>query len=196
MNVPRATGSRGIDATGLVTLLVLIWGWFGMTTLVTQFGELQLRFHFYQLWSVLDDPSRLLTGTGDSDTAASVLFGAVCLLAVLAVFLPYRVPRRSAWLASLAPLALMLVCGVLLHQRTAGGVFVDTAPQGSLGSAAIAFANQLTGRLTQAVATHIRLGPGAYVAFAASVVLAWRGLVQYRTQAEQLSGALPEEPPH
>ena len=185
MNVPRPTDLRGLDAAALAALIVLVLGWFWMTTLVTQFGDLQLRFHFYQLWSVLENPTRLLSGSGDGDTLTTVLFGGVCLLAALAVFLPYRVPQRSAWLASLAPLALMLVCAVLLHQRTSGDVLVDTGRQGNLGSAAIAFANQLAGRLTQAAATHIRLGLGAYVSFAASAVLAWRGLVQYRARAGQ-----------
>jgi hypothetical protein len=171
-----------LDWVALAAAAVIVIGWFGLSTFVTQFPGVALRFRFYHLWSVLGNPSRLVTGLGDADSVRGFLFGGLCLVVALTVIVPYLVKQRGAWLAYLAPLALMVICGALLYAKTAGNLLADPGRSG-LQSQVIAFANKLANRMSDSVAQHITIGLGAYVSFAASLFLAARGLLRFRAPA-------------
>jgi hypothetical protein len=175
--------SQGADVVAFAAAACILIGWFAMTTLLTELAGVELRFHFYNLWSVVANPSRLVTGLGDGDTGRGFIFGSLCLAVALSVFVPYRVQQRGAWLVYLAPLVLMLVCGVLLYEKSSADLFVDTGRYGAIESQLVSLANKVTNRMSQSMAQHITIGLGAYLSFAASLVLAARGLARFRAPA-------------
>lgn len=175
--------TSGTDVVALGAAACILIGWFGMSTLVTELAGLHLRFHFYDLWSVVANPTRLLTGLGEGDSVRGFLFGVLCLAVGLAVLAPYRLPQRGAWLLYLAPLALMLVCGALLYERTATELFADSGRYGAIESQLVTFANKVADSMSRSLAQHVTLGLGAYVSFAASLVLAARGVARFRARA-------------
>jgi hypothetical protein len=177
----RSTGGTDVVALGAAACILI--GWFAMSTLVTEVAGVELRFHFYNLWSVLENPSRLLTGLAGGDSLRGFVFGLLCLAVGLTVFVPYRLKPRGAWLIYLAPLALMLVCGALLYERTSSELFADSGRYGAIESQLVAFANKVADRMSESLAQHITLGFGAYLSFAASLVLAARGIARFRAPA-------------
>ncbi len=184
MILPRESRSTdgAVDVVAVTATVVIVIGWFAMNTLVTELAGIHQRFHFYNMWSVLQNPARLLTGLSDGDTARGFAFGVVCIAAALSVLVPYRLKQRSAWLAYLIPLALMILCGTLLYAKTSGDYISDSGTHGAIGSALVAFANRVANRMSESVAEHISIGLGAYVSLLASAVLAARGIVRYRSQ--------------
>jgi hypothetical protein len=104
-----AGASVSLGPLELVAVASIVLGWFGLATLVTDYGAFTMRFHFYNAWTLLASPTRLLTGMQSGDGAQSFAFGLLCVVALLGVLLPLRLGQRNAWLAYLAPLALMLV---------------------------------------------------------------------------------------
>lgn len=185
--LPAAPVSLG--ALEVVAAAAIVLGWFGLATLVTDYGAVTLRFHFYNLWTVLANPTRLLTGMQQGDGPQSFAFGLLCLLVGLGILLPLRIRQRNAWLAYLGPLALMLVCGVLLYHESTVERFADSGNYGSLGSQAVQLANAMSDRMSAAVGRRISLGAGAYLAFAGCLLLAARGLQRYRA-SEPANAAL------
>lgn len=188
MNLPvkRRSANGDVDVVALAAVVVLIIGWFGMSTLVTELAGVRQRFHFYNMWSVLAHPARLLTGLSGGDAARGLAFGVVCIAAALVVLVPYRFKQRSAWLAYLIPLALMILCGVALYEKTSGDYFADSGAYGSIGSELVALANRVANRMSDSIARHISIGLGGYVSFAASVVLAVRGVARFRSPPSEV----------
>lgn len=175
--------SPRVDVVAVAAAICIVLGWFALSTVDTELGGLRLSFHFYDMWSVLERPTRLLTGLTDGDRVRGVLFGALCLLVLVGVFVPHRSERSGMRVAYLAPLVLMVVCGVLLYEKSSADLLSDTSSPGSLGSQLTAFANGLASRLSRTVTRHISLGLGAYLAFLASLILAARGLSRARPRA-------------
>ena len=177
----QGTGNTAqLEPAELIALGGVFVGWFAMNTLVTQLGSLQQNLHFYNVWTVLRDPARLATGLTGVDRAEAFAFGVVCVAALFAVLIPFRIRHKRAWLAYAAPLALMMVCAVVLYYATSGDLLADNGARGSTGSHVLEFANNLVNRATAAFARHISLGFGAYLSFLASMFLAWKGLGRYR----------------
>jgi hypothetical protein len=116
-----------------------------------------------------------------------ILFGLVCILSLSAAALPYLRRERAAWLAYLAPLVLMLICGVLLYSRTSSEFFGSPTDASVVGSDLIRFANKFARQGSGLVARHISMGVGGYLAFVASLVLALRGIRHYRHPQPPLS---------
>jgi hypothetical protein len=172
----------------------ILLGWFGLSTFVTDYGPLSQHFHFYDVWTVIEHPSRLMTGMQSGDGSRSFAFGIVCVATVLCVFLPVRSPQPSAFLAYLIPLALMLVCGSVLYHEATQRVFADTYSYGETGSQAAQLANLLADRMTRALTRRISLGWGAYLALLGSLVLAVRGLMQYRLHSAAAPSRSRAEP--
>ena len=186
--IPGAGASLG--ATELAAVACIALGWFGLATLVTDYGAFSVRFHFYNAWTLLASPARLLTGMQSGDGAQSCAFGLLCVLALLGVLLPLRNAQRTAWLAYLAPLALMLVCGLVLYHEGTLERFADSGRYGALESQTVRLANLLNDRMAGAVARRISLGAGAYLAFVGSLLLAVRGVQRYRAGAPAQAAAL------
>jgi len=144
-----------LETASKFALLCIFLSWFFLDTLVVTIGSLQLGVRFADISGVIADPTRLFFGIQGS--SHRVMFSMVCMLCLLAPLLPHMRRKRVNWLAYLAPLALMVVCGALLYSRTSG------ERQG-----------------TGLVAGHVAVGFGGYLALVAALVLALRGARHFR----------------
>jgi hypothetical protein len=192
---PDAVPARGgLGPVECLAAACVLLGWFGLSAFVADYGPLSQRFHFYDAWTVMEYPSRLITGMQSGDGPRSFAFGIVCLAAVLCVFLPLRLRQPAALLAYLIPLALMLVCGSVLYREATSRIFAETSRYGDIGSQAVQLANLLADRMTRTLTRRISPGVGAYLALIGSLVLAMRGLMQYRLHAATSASRSPAQP--
>lgn len=175
------TGTKRLDPVMLIAVACVLAGWFWMNICVTKAGRLELGFHFYDMWELISRPALLLTGLRDDHSAKQIVFGILCFAAALAPLSIYMNRSRLAWLASFAPLALMVLCAALLYYKTSPDYFAANPDAGDLGRDLIKFANQVAGKVVGGIAKHVSLGLGAYVSLLASIVLASRGWMSRRT---------------
>jgi len=176
----RVRAPAQVDAVAVAATVFVLIGWFAMSSFVTEFGGLRQSFHFYQVWALVQNPAHLLTGLVDADRLRVVIFALVCIAAPMSVLVPYRFPQKAAWLAYVAPLVLMAVCGTLLYTKASADYVPDDGRYGALGSQLIHWANSAANSMGRAVARHISVGLGAYVSFIASAFLAVRGVLKFR----------------
>jgi hypothetical protein len=172
----RAMGE--LETATKFALLCIFLGWFMIDTLIVTLGSLQHGVRFFDISAVIADPTRLFFGI--QAPFQRIVFGLVCILCLGAPALPYLRRERVAWLGYLAPLILMLICGVLLYSRTSSEFFGTPSDASGLGGDLIRLTNKFARQGTGLVARHISIGVGGYLAFVASVVLALRGLRHYR----------------
>jgi len=177
---PDTDTRRRLDPVTLVAIACVLAGWFWMNICVTKVGRLELGFHFYDMWELISRPALLLTGLRDDHSAKQIVFGILCLAVALAPLSIYMHPSGRAWLASFAPLALMVLCGALLYYKTSPDYFAANPDAGDLGRELIKFANQVAGKVVGGIAKHVSLGLGAYVSLLASLVIASRGWMSRR----------------
>lgn len=163
-----------LDTVSKFALLCIFFGWFLVDTLLVTLGSLQHGVRFFDISSVIADPTRLFFGV--RGFARRLLFSGVCALCLLAPLLPHLRRGRENWLGYLAPLVLMMICGVLLYSRTSSGLFAAPADAGRAGSSLIRFANDLLHQGSGLVARHVSVGVGGYLALIASMVVALRGI--------------------
>ena len=128
--------------------------------------------------AVIGDPTRLFFGVDAS--AQRLLFGFACVLCIFAPLVPPLSKARLAWLAPLAPLGLIVLCGLLLYTRTSGEFFAAPGDAGSMSGHLISFANQLARRSSDLVSRHISIGAGGYLALIGAVVLAAQSVRRLR----------------
>jgi len=186
MHPPAAAGkleaaASRIDAATLLAMLAIFIGWFFVDTLVVTLGSLRHGVRFFDISSAIADPTRIFFGIDAS--WRRIFFGLICLICLLAPLLPYWRRSRLAWAAHLAPLALMLLCGVLLYSKTSSEFFSTPGDTASLGGGVIRFANDLVRRASGLVSRHIAIGLGGYLAFAGSAALAALGIRQLSRDA-------------
>ncbi len=141
-------------------------------------GSLDHGVRFFDMGAVIANPMRLFFGV-DAPFQRGV-FGLICLLCAAAPLVPFLWPSRSAWLAYFVPLALMLLCAVLLYSRTSGEYFVVPNHAGAAGNSVIRFANDLVHKGSALVSRHIAVGAGGYLALIGSAVLAAQGMRRLR----------------
>ena len=167
-----------LETASKFALLCILFGWFLIDTVVVTIGSLQHGVRFFDMSAVIADPTRLFFGIQGS--VHRIFFGLVCILCLLAPLLPHLRRRRAYWLAYLAPLALMVICGALLYSRTSSELFAAPQGVGSAGNSLIRFANGLMRQGTGLVARHVSVGVGGYLALVAGLVLALRGARHFR----------------
>jgi hypothetical protein len=102
---------RQVDRQTWIALIGVAVGWFFLATVVTTLGSLKQKYHFFDMLTVMLNPAWLLYGMGSSRPLESVAFGLLNLAVLLAPLVPFIVKKRGAWLLSVAPLALMMLCG-------------------------------------------------------------------------------------
>src|ERR1700761_3203701 len=100
---------KRVDRQTWIAVLCLIVGWFFMATVVTTFGPMKQKYHFFDMLTVMLNPSWLLYGMGSSHPLEAILFGLLDLAVLVLPLVPFIVKKRSAWLLSMAPLILMLL---------------------------------------------------------------------------------------
>jgi hypothetical protein len=89
---------------------------------------------------------------------------------------PHLRRNRAAWIGYLAPLALIVVCGLLLYSKTSGEILATPADAGGLKGSVMSFANKILQRGSDLVSRHVAVGAGGYVALLGSLVLAYCGV--------------------
>lgn len=180
---PEQAAAARVDAVAIGAIFCILIGWFVLDTVDSEIAGIRLGFHFYQMGSVIAHPARLFTGLAAGDGIRGVLFGALCLAVLAGAFIPQNRAAARLRLAYLAPLALMLVSGALLYERTSGEFFAQSGASDAVSAHLLAFANTVAHRLSAAASRHVSVGLGAYLAFAASLVLAARALPRARAGA-------------
>ena len=182
---------RQVDRQTWIALACLAVGWFFLATLVTTVGPVKQKYHFFDMLTVMLNPAWLLYGMGSSHPLESVAFGLLDLVVLILPIAPFVVRKRSAWLLSLAPLALMLLSGYALYKRTSGPYFAATERGGRWAQALVNFSNAVAEGVGDAAARHISVGLGAYLALLAALFLAVKGLRTFRAAAPALTPLLP-----
>jgi hypothetical protein len=172
--------ARDMDAVSLSAMAMIFIGWFFADTLTVNLGLLRHGTRFFDISSVIADPTRIFFGVEGS--MRRFIFGLIAVACLLAPLLPHWRRSRFAWLAYLVPLALMAACGALLYSKTSGEFFAVSSGAGSMGGA-VRFANSLVHRGSGLVSSHVSIGVGGYLAFAGSLALAFKGLRQFRHHA-------------
>jgi hypothetical protein len=184
-NLTRAAAQ--LETASKFAILCIFFGWFLVDTFVVTLGSLQHGVRFFELSAVIADPSRLFLGIQGS--FHRILFGLVCILCLLAPLLPHLRRARANWLAYLAPLILMVLCGALLYSRTSGELIAASGDAGRAGGNWIRLANDLVRHGSGLVTRHISVAVGGYLALIASMVLALRGARRFR------NASLGNQPP-
>jgi hypothetical protein len=177
-----------IDGTTWAALICVAIGWFWMNTLVATFGPIQHVAHFYDLAAILKDPIRLLTGVGDARSLGTAVFSIVCLMVLAAPLLPRLGYPHMPRLLGAAPLLLMLLCSTVLYVKSSSA-HIEADSMGRIGGYLARWANGASAWTGDVVARHISVGPGGYLSFIASGVLAAKGLIEPRGTARPHIGA-------
>ena len=170
-----------LDTPSKFAILCIFFGWFLIDTLVVTLGSLQHGVRFFDISALIADPTRLFFGVQGS--SQRIFFSLLCVFCLLAPLLPHLRRGRVNWLGYLAPLLLMLICGVLLYSRTSGEFFAARSDAGQAAGSLIRFANGLVHQGTGLVAKHVSVAVGGYLALIASMVLALRGARRFRAVA-------------
>ena len=170
-----------LDASTKLAIVCVVFGWFFMNSLVVSLGSLQHGVRFFDMGAVIADPTRLFFGVDSS--FQRVCFALLCIACLLAPLAPHLVDKRSAWLAYLAPLALIVACAALLYSRTSGEFFTAPSDARSVSGSFVRFANNLVHQGSGLVARHVAVGAGGYLALIGSAVLAVQGTKRFRQRA-------------
>jgi hypothetical protein len=168
-----------IELASRIAIVCVFFGWFLVDTLVVSLSSLQHGVRFYDMSAVIADPSRMFFGLQGS--LHRTLFIPLCIVCILAPLLPHFRMMRVLWLSYVAPLALMVICAVLLYWRTSGQFIAAPSYAGRAGGNLIQFANGLVHHGGDLVARHVSIGAGGYLALVASIVLALRGVRRFRS---------------
>jgi hypothetical protein len=180
VNATPSTTQRP-DWAVLVAVACVACSWFLMSSLNTNLGVVQLQFRFYNVLTLMHSPRSIITGAeGDRAALDAWIFGAVCMVAILAALAPLVSRRRIAWLGCLAPFALMALTGAILYHGFSQDLIADKGTFGDTGSQFIRFANSLASRVGDAITRQIHVGPGGYLALIATAFLAIKGLRGYQ----------------
>jgi hypothetical protein len=165
---------RAIDSRLLIAAAAIFIGWFLLDTVSMSYGALRLDFRFYHLAAIIERPTRLLTGIDGAGEVWTMLFSLVCLASLAAALVPGWLRLPGGRLGCLAPLLLMLVCGVTLYYETSRDTFT-VATSNNLTNALTSFANLMVRRAGAVVARQVRVDAGAWVSAAGALYLAWLG---------------------
>lgn len=175
----RAAGE--VELASKIAIVCVFFGWFVVDTLVVTLGSVQHGVRFFDMSAVIADPSRMFFALEGS--VHRVFFVPLCMVCALAPLLPHLRPIRMLWLSYIAPLALMLICGVLLFSRTSREFIAAAGDAGRVGGNLIQFANDLVHHGGDLVARHVSIGAGGYLALAAAILLALQGIRRLRSTA-------------
>lgn len=180
MDAAPTTASR-TDWALLLAVAAVAYGWFFLSSLITDYGAVRLQFRFYNMLTLMHAPGRITTGaSGDGATFDAVMFGAVCAGAVLVALAPIWSTRKAAWLGCAAPFALMALSGAVLYHGFSRDLVASGDTFGDSGLRLSHLANELANRFGAVVQRRIHVGVGGSLSLAASAFLAVKGLLGYR----------------
>jgi hypothetical protein len=166
-----------LDAPSRFAIISVFFAWFFIDTLEVSVGSIKHGVRFYDAAAVIADPTRMFFSI--DATFGVVLFALGCVLCLLGPLAPHLWRNRLAWLASLLPLLLILVCGLMLYSKTSGEILATPADAGALRGSVLNLANKILQRGSDLVSRHVAVGAGGYVALLGSLVLAYQGLRRF-----------------
>ena len=175
--------THNADRAALIALAAIALGWFFMPALVVNFGLWQNGIRFYQLWAVIADPAHELSGVNRTHALMSLLFAVICLASLLAPLAHAGYRRPALRWSYLLPFIVMAVTGAVLYAQGSMRGDVGEASRRSPSAFVAHIAQLAVGKASDAVATRISAGAGAYLALLGSCFLLLRGLMQYRVTA-------------
>ena len=167
---------RKMSTTAWAAIFALAAGWFWMATLRGDFGPVQNIMHFYDLGSVLHDPSSLVHGIRSAQNLEVMLFGAVSILVLLSPLAAHHLRNRSGWLLYALPLVFMLICGIALYVKTSQPYFDEGASYGTVHSFLAHMSNTVVTHVSDTLSRHISIGAGGYISLLASLYLTFLGI--------------------
>jgi len=168
----KQTFNMGLGAK--FAIVCVFFSWFFIDTLVVSVGSVTHGVRFFDAGAVIADPTRMFFSI---DTTFGVLsFAVLCVACLLLPLAPHLTRNRLAWIAYLAPLILMVVCGLLLYSKTSRDLLAAPSDPSGLKGSVMSFANKLLQRSSDYVSKHVAVGAGGYVALIASLCLAYMGV--------------------
>lgn len=173
--MPKKGAAVDLSVAAWVAVSSILIGWMFLNTLVVTVGPVQHRIRFFELSAVIANPPQVLFGLDNDHMVNSILFGSLCCAVALAPFLAHRLAPRLSSAAYFAPLALILVCGLVLYARTSGDLLNAPEAGNSLGGDLLRLANDLLNRGAGVAAKSVTVGAGGYLAALGSVWLAIQG---------------------
>jgi hypothetical protein len=166
-----------MDLSAKFALVCVFFAWFFVDTLVVSLGSVSHGVRFFDAGAIIADPTRMFFSV--DTTFGVLLFGALCIACLLLPLAPHLSRKRPAWLAYLAPLVLIVVCGLLLYSKTSAEMLATPSDAGGLKASVMGFANKLLQRGSGYVAKHVAVGAGGYVALIGSLFLAYLGIHRF-----------------
>jgi hypothetical protein len=171
------SAAASMDLRAKFAVVCVFFAWFFLDTLVVSVGSIKHGVRFFDAGAVIADPTRMFFSI--DTTFGVILFAALCLVCLLAPLAPHLWRNRAAWIGYIAPLALIVVCGLLLYSKTSGDILATPADASGLKSSVMSFANKILQRGSDVVSRHVAVGAGGYVAFLGSLVLAYIGVHRF-----------------
>ena len=170
------SAATGLDGITKFAIICVFFAWFFIDTLVVSVGSMKHGVRFFDA-AVIADPTRMFFSI---DTSFGVLlFGVLCCLCLIAPLAPHLWRNRVAWIGYLAPLALIVVCGLLLYSKTSGEILAAPSDAGGLRGSVMSLANKILQRGSDLVSRHVAVGAGGYVALFGSLVLGIQGFRRF-----------------
>jgi hypothetical protein len=162
----------------IAALFIAFVGWFLVDVVLVSAGSLHQGFRFYELPALIGQPSRIVT-IGHPQ-ASSIAFGLLCFAMLSALLASAVGPpawrRRVPPVSFVAPLALMLVCAVLLWYRASRDTVIVAEGASEFQQAFANLTNLLAARAGTVVVRHVRVGFGAWLSILSTLYLAYHGL--------------------
>ena len=167
------------DWPTLIAIVGVCVGWFFLDAVALRAGHFISSYRFYDLAAIMYRPSRLITGSRDSDWWLTVPFFVVCTAAIAATLAPRFSRHRAAWFGLFAPLALMVVSCIVLYQQSSKDLVVASPDSSEVARAFANLAHAITRKTGAVLSQHLSPGAGMWVSAIGSVYLAvigWRRL--------------------
>jgi hypothetical protein len=168
-------------------MVAVLAGWFWLDTVAIDAGFLGKQgFSFYDALKLLNQggAAGLAAIGGGLRTASAGFYGFLALVAVFAPLLPHVMKDRRAWLASAAPLALMLLVMLIAYWKISHGMSEAASAFGQRAEME-EYARQMASEARKQMMQAVSLGLGAYLSVIASLYLAFNGWAKYRSQPAQ-----------
>lgn len=171
-----ASAISRVDFDIWIALALIFVGWFVLETLQVVWGPMKHSVHFYDLGTIIKNPTLLFTGVEGERGTNTVIFTLLCFAALIALLTPYFWRARFSWFALFAPLVLIAVCALLLYARAPGDILPEQSGGDTIANDLRHFANHLFHRAAAGMARKVTLGAGGYLALIGSVYLAARAV--------------------
>jgi hypothetical protein len=159
----------------LAALGLLVVGWFFLNTISIQVAAgMNAGLSFYDVLRALNSLNNLYA-LGNIQQASAGFYGLLCYAALALCVAPFFVASRRLWLGLASPLALFVAVFAGLYWKISSAVGALAGSGDEASQMAGSMAREMAGEMLKALSP----GLGFYIALAASVFLAFRGVTRY-----------------